>query len=243
MKSAAKLFSVRFWFKLVHFQPITRHSSLITRLGGLACLSLLIAGCQTSPVQKSEAIELFNGKNFDGWTFYMKNNADPMQTWSITDGVIHCTGKPSGYARTIKSYHDYKLTVEWRFVKVARHADNTGVLVHMQLPEKVWPMCIECQGQYHKQGDFWLHSGAAADGFSGDGIKSVHAPMAVPPNEPPPGEWGVCQVVAKGNTVEITVNGKLMNKIMGCNLSSGFIGLQSEGAEIEVRKVTLEPLP
>ena len=208
-----------------------------------AGISFMLAGCQTQAAQKAELVELFNGKNFDGWTFYLKNNTNPMKTWSVTNGVIHCTGKPSGYARTIKSYHDYKLTVEWHFVKVARHADNTGVLVHMQLPEKVWPKCVECQGQYQKQGDFWLHSGAAADGYQGDGIKSIHVPMTVPPNEKPPGEWGVYQVIAKGNTVEIIVNGKSMNKITGCNVSSGFIGLQSEGAEIEVRKVELEPLP
>jgi hypothetical protein len=33
-----------------------------------------------------------------------------------------------------------------------------------------------------------------------------------------------------------------MNKITGCNASSGFIGMQSEGAEIEIRKIYPEPL-
>ena len=84
-------------------------------------------------------IELFNGRDFSGWTFCMKNNADPMQTWSVTNGVIHCTGKPVGYLRTKQSYSNYVLTVEWRFVKIAPKADNSGVLVHIQLPDKVWP--------------------------------------------------------------------------------------------------------
>ena len=129
-------------------------------------------------------------------------------------------------------------------MKVAPHADNTGVLVNMQLPDRVWPKCIECQGQYHKQGDFWLHSGASAAGFppNENPKKSVNAPMTVPPNEKEPGEWGEYQVIASGDTVEIRVNGKSMNKITGCNVTSGFIGIQSEGAEIEVRKVFLEPM-
>jgi len=38
------------------------------------------------------------------------------------------------------------------------------------------------------------------------------------------------------------VNGKSMNKITGCNVSTGFIGIQSEGAELELRKIHLEPL-
>jgi hypothetical protein len=208
----------------------------------LAYSAFMFTGCETANAQKTETTDLFNGKNFTGWTFFMKNNADPMQTWSVTNGVIHCAGKPAGYLRTKKSYHDYRLTVEWRFVKVARHADNTGVLVNMQLPDAVWPKCVECQGQNQKQGDFWLQGGATAEGFHGDGKKPVHVPMNGEPNEKPIGEWNTCQIIASGDTVQYIVNGKPMNQITGCNVSAGFIGFQSEGAEIEVRKVQLEPL-
>ena len=145
--------------------------------------------------------------------------------------------------RTEKSYHAYQLTVEWRFVKVARHADNTGVLVNMQLPDAVWPKCVECQGQNQKQGDFWLQGGATAEGYQRDGKPPIHVPMSEKPNEKPIGEWNNCQIIARGDTVEFSVNGESMNKISGCNVSAGFIGFQSEGAEIEVRKVQLKPLP
>ena len=99
-----------------------------------------------SVITPTNHIELFNGRDFTGWTFCMKSNADPALTWSVTNGVIHCTGRPNGYLRTTQSYSNYIVTVEWRFVKVAPKADNTGVLVHMQLPDKVWPMCIQNQG-------------------------------------------------------------------------------------------------
>jgi hypothetical protein len=33
-----------------------------------------------------------------------------------------------------------------------------------------------------------------------------------------------------------------MNQLTGANVAAGFIGLQSEGAEMEIRKVRLEPL-
>lgn len=206
-------------------------------------LALWFVGCQTSKAQKSAGTQLFNGKDFTGWTFYMRSNAAPENTWSVTNGVIHCAGKPSGYLRTEKSYRDYKLTVEWRFVTVTPRARNTGILVHMQLPDKVWPKCIECQGQDQKQGDFWLQSGATAEGYQGDGKKSIHVAMTGRPNEKPVGEWNAYQVIAQGDKAEIIVNGKSMNKISGCNISSGFIGFQSEGAEIEVRMVHLDPLP
>ena len=63
-----------------------------------------------------------------------------------------------------------------------------------------------------------------------------------PSAEKPVGEWNTYQTVCRSNTVEIIVNGTSMNKLTGCNVSSGFIGLQSEGAELEIRKVYLEPL-
>jgi hypothetical protein len=202
----------------------------------LAWVGALTAGSQTS----ASGRELFNGRDFTGWTFFMRSNAAPENTWSISNGVIHCTGKPAGYLRTEKSFTDYALTVEWRFVKVTPKSNNTGILVHIQLPEKIWPKCIECQGQDQKQGDFWLHSGAAAGGYPNDGKKSVNVPKTSPPNENLVGEWNTYQVITHGNTVEIIVNGKSMNKISGANASSGFIGIQSEGAEIEVRKIYLE---
>src|ERR1700761_8487332 len=81
------------------------------------------------PRSSGNEVSLFNGKDFTGWTFCMKNQADPRQTWSVTNGVIHCTGKPTGYLRTTQTYSNYFLTVEWRFVKVTPKADNTGLLV------------------------------------------------------------------------------------------------------------------
>jgi len=49
-------------------------------------------------------------------------------------------------------------------------------------------------------------------------------------------------VECAGNNVKVFVNGKLVNEGTECNLSSGMIGIQSEGAEIEVRKIFVEPV-
>ncbi|HEV2437926.1 MAG TPA: family 16 glycoside hydrolase, partial [Verrucomicrobiae bacterium] len=51
-------------------------------------------------IDPTNRLELFNGKDFSGWTFCMRDHADPRQTWSVTNGVIHCTGEPTGYLRT-----------------------------------------------------------------------------------------------------------------------------------------------
>lgn len=210
----------------------------------LSFLALLFTGCHAVAAGQggTGVVDLFNGKDFTGWTFFMRSNSAPEKTWSITNGVIQCTGKPAGYLRTEKTYQNYKLTVEWRFVKVAPKANNTGILVNMQAQDKIWPQSIECQGQSGKQGDFWLQSGANAAGFPGYGKKSVHVPMPGASNEKPVGEWNVYEIIVSGDSVEAIVNGKSMNKISGCNVTSGFIGIQSEGAEIEVRMIHLRYL-
>src|SRR5580704_3192527 len=92
---------------------------------GLCCVALFFAVCETSLAQSSSAgVDLFNGKDFTGWTFYMRSNSAPEKTWSITNGVIHCSGRPSGFMRTEKDYSNYKLTVEWRFLRVAPRSEE-----------------------------------------------------------------------------------------------------------------------
>ncbi|HSY17844.1 MAG TPA: DUF1080 domain-containing protein [Candidatus Acidoferrales bacterium] len=208
----------------------------------LLCLMAFLVRSQEA-VTPAGHVELFNGKDFSGLTFYMRSNAAPENTWSISNGLIHCTGKPTGYLRTEKSYRDFVATAEWRFLK----AGNTGVCVFMQdraadaSPRSVWPHCVECQGMHDHMGDFWLQGGTTCTepvNMGKNGIK-----MLQPSAESPVGEWTTFQAVCRGNTVEIIVNGKSMNKITGVDVSAGYIGLQSEGADMEVRKFFLEPLP
>ncbi|HEV2327188.1 MAG TPA: DUF1080 domain-containing protein [Verrucomicrobiae bacterium] len=209
-------------------------------LAAIAIAILCVAGCKT-PSQKAAAVELFNGKNLDGWTFCMRNDSDPAKTWSASDGVIHCTGQPYGYARTTQTYQNYKLTCIWRFVRVAPHADNSGIFVHIQQPDKVWPVCVECQGQYQHQGDIYLQPGFGADGYPA-AKKATLIRQQGPSNENPAGEWGTNTIVCNGGNITLSVNGKVMNQLTGCTITSGYIGIQAEGGDIEVRKLTLEPL-
>jgi Domain of Unknown Function (DUF1080) len=206
-----------------------------------------IVSAQITPTNH---IELFNGTNFDGWKFCMKNDADPMQTWSVTNGLIHCTGTPIGYLRTKQSYSNYIVTVEWRFIKVEPKKDNTGVLVNMQLPDKVWPMCIQNQGKSGRQGDLFVMAGVECKEHLALG-KDANTPVAFtcPSNENSIGEWNTNVTMCVSNYVFATINNRMMNEISECTVSSGFVGIQSEGADFEIRKISLQsarlsqPLP
>ncbi|HUB87938.1 MAG TPA: DUF1080 domain-containing protein, partial [Verrucomicrobiae bacterium] len=120
-------------------------------LGG--CLALLVfAAAISSPAQTDKSaitptnkIELFDGKSFSGWTFVSKSTNAPAEAiWSITNGVIYCLGKPPGYARTLQTYRDYQLHAEWRW---PAGPGNSGVFVHVNPPDKVWPYCFEANTQ------------------------------------------------------------------------------------------------
>jgi hypothetical protein len=208
----------------------------------LFCFASAWAGCRTAPGQKSEGIDLFNGKDFSGWTFCMKNNADPMKTWAITHGVIHCNGLAVGYLRTRQTYSNCVISVEWRFLKVTPKANNTGVLVDMQLPDKVWPMCVQNQGKSGRQGDLFVMAGAECKEHLALG-KDANTPVALrgEPNENAVGEWNTNVTVCAGSDIKAIINGKLLNEITGCTIAAGFIGIQSEGADFEIRKITLSP--
>jgi hypothetical protein len=209
----------------------------------LLCFALAPANFCTAQdvITPTNHIELFNGKDFTGWTFCLRSNADPALAWTVTNGVIHCSGKPTGYLRTKQNYRDYQLTVEWRFVQVAPKADNTGILVHMQLPDNVWPPCVQIQGKHNNQGDLIFMAGAESREHRGMDANTP-IPKHGPANEKPVGEWDTVKTVCDGNTVKAYVNGKLMNKGTECTLPAGAIGFQSEGGEFEIRKVFLDPL-
>ncbi len=209
-------------------------------IGYLALLGMVLSSAAAmaadaaKPVVPTEKIELFNGKDIAGWVSYLKGNVESAKVWSVQDGVMRCAGKLNGYLRTEKSYANYKVTVEWRFTK----AGNTGVLVHMNGADAVWPLCVECQGMHNAQGDMYLWSGAKAKELT----KGPKIARQAADAEKPVGEWNTYQVICADDTVTILVNGKEMNKATGCSIASGQIGIQCEGAALEVRRVTLEPL-
>lgn len=203
--------------------------------------STVLAAELPAPITPKERIDLFNGNDFSGWTFCLRSNAPSAGTFTVSNGLMHCTGQPYGYVRTDKAFQDYKLTVEWRFVRIAPRADNSGVFVHVRPPDQVWPHCVENQGQSQHQGDFMFMGGATYKGTNG--VKSGQVRMQAQANDKGAGEWNTYEIVCRGDTVKNYVNGKLMNQVEGCSASSGSIAVQSEGGEWELRKIYVEPLP
>ena len=190
-------------------------------------------------IAPTRKISLFDGKDFSSWTFVSKDtNAPAASIWSVTNGVIVCQGRPAGYARTLQTYHDYRLHVEWRFPS---GPGNSGVFLHITGADRVWPACLEAQLLSGSAGEVRLNGGARAANLPKPQAKSF--PRRQPSSEKPVGEWNSYDIVCRSNTVTVRVNGVLQNEVTGTTVTSGAIGLQAEGKLVEFRNLEIEPLP
>ena len=105
----------------------------------------------------------------------------------------------------------------------------------------VWPKSIEAQLMHRNAGDIWNIGNypmqAAADRTHGRRTIKAHDT-----NEKPLGEWNRYEITLDGGALSMVVNGLEQNTATGCQVIPGGIGLQSEGAAIEFRRVELTPL-
>jgi len=106
------------------------------------------------PVTPKELKPLFNGKNLDGLTTWLKESKgeDPKKVFRVTDGQLHITGDGFGYLATEKAYKDYRVVVEYKWGKKTdggKYVRNSGVLLHATGPDGgangTWMSCVECQ--------------------------------------------------------------------------------------------------
>ena len=65
---------------------------------------------------------MFNGHDLSGW---VNANCAP-ETWSIKEGVVSCTGIPTGALRTERQYENFIMECEWRHLT---SGGNSGVFV------------------------------------------------------------------------------------------------------------------
>ncbi|MBL7133077.1 MAG: DUF1080 domain-containing protein [Phycisphaerae bacterium] len=186
------------------------------------------------PGKYGEAIRLFNGKDLDGWTL----SSDKLkETWSAKDGVLANTGKPGGYIRTTKDYTSYVLHLQLRHLKKG----NSGVLLRVTGPDKVWPRSIEAQGMAGSLGDIFNIGNFPMKTAKGR-TRGRHTPKMHPSNEKPLGEWNRYELRLIGGDLELEVNGLVQNIATDCEVIAGKIAIQSEGAPMEYRNIVLVPV-
>ncbi len=192
---------------------------------------------------QDQSIRLFNGRDLAGWSVVADGEGGSAETWSVADGVLRCTGRPAGYVKTDEEFGDYKLTLEWRWPAGAT-GGNSGVLVHASTPRAlgVWPKSIEVQLAKDNAGDFWIIGTELNVPDEASRKSDRRYKNLTDDSEKPAGEWNRMEIVCRGSTISVKVNGDLVNEATNCSVTRGAICLQSEGAPVEFREIVLTPL-
>jgi len=190
-------------------------------------------------------------------------NCDP-DTWSESDGVIHCTGQPVGVVRSKQQVTNLELVAEWRHLK---SAGNSGIFLWApeaafqdikpnQLPRGGIEVQILDHG-YTEQ--YEQRTGKKADWFSTNGDVFPVGTSKMKPFLPtsPNGarsfprknlskgtpEWNHYYIRAINGEVRLWVNGEEVSGGNECDPKSGFMCLESEGSPVEFRNLRIRELP
>ncbi|MDX2147475.1 MAG: family 16 glycoside hydrolase [Planctomycetota bacterium] len=197
-------------------------------------------------------IDLFNGENLEGWVNVncapatIENN---LGTWTVRDGVIHCTGFPTGLLRTAKRYENFILEVEWRHLQPK---GNAGIFV--------WSDALPVRGQpFTRSIEVQVMDGLEGDWFTSDGdIFPIHGATMTPENPRPKGgsrafptekrmkpapEWNHYRIECVDGAISLAVNGKVVTQGKNADPRVGYICLESEGSPIQFRNVRIKELP
>jgi hypothetical protein len=206
-----------------------------TRLLALASVVLLAFGAFAA--DKDEGwTRLFNGKDLTGLKVQFKDadkGADPAKAFSVKDGSLVVSGKPTCYVYTDKSYKSYVLRFDWRFPEGSSPDSNSGCLVHIQTPHKVMPKSVEPQGRYKDHGKLFFLGVKGAGKFDQEAHKKALRPM---------GQWSTTEVTCNADgTVSVKLNGVPVSSGK-TELTSGPIGFQCEGSEIHFRNIQIKEM-
>lgn len=180
-----------------------------------------------------------NTKNdFDSsqWEYVIKDKTlDPATVFLFEKNVLKISGISSGYIRTKKAYKNYVLSLEWRWTQ---KAGNSGVLVHIQPKDTIWPVCYQVQQKAQAAGDIICMNGLWAKECT-DSVKFTVA-KKLDSNEKKPSEWNNMKVICRKNKITVYINGVFQNEITGLTSNKGFIGFQNEGTPLEFRNVEIK---
>ena len=217
-------------------------------------LLLMATAVAARAAEKDDFVPLFNGRDLTGW---VNANCAP-ETWSVRDGMIHCTGQPTGALRTERQYENFILEVEWRHLS---YGGNSGVFIWgtpIAAPGVPFLRGIEVQvldhgyaEQYEKQ------NGKKSDWFTTHGdVFPIHGASMKPfgrhngdrsfPSEDRSKgfpEWNHYRIVGTNGVLRLSVNGKEVSGGENCNYRKGYLALESEGAPVEFRNLRLKELP
>lgn len=219
---------------MISMNPITSKTPFLRRRQFLGGLGALVAAAQASGDEPKEGwVQLFNGKDLDGWVAKLNHHAlgdNYGNTFRVEGGLIQVRydqygefGDRFGHLFYKRPFSHYHLAVEYRFVGslqkgAPKYADlNSGVMFHSQDPKTIlldqnWPIALELQflaglpdGKPRPTGCVCTPGTHVV--YNGRLVKD-HIIQSTAGTYPP-GEWVRAEVIVHGSQrIEHIINGK-----------------------------------
>ncbi len=191
----------------------------------------------TLAASAQKPVELFNGKNIDGWGIYTRSLSDKASDFYSVKGKVLTLSGIFGNLYTHEQYANYKLELEWRW---PGEASNSGVFINSQGDNKLLPKGYEVQLKSENAGIIYNIDGTTCDEAEKSGKKQC--PMLKSGCEKSVGKWNKMEITATTEKILVYINGKKVNEITNPSQAMGHIGLQGEGKAIEFRNIVLTPV-
>jgi hypothetical protein len=234
----------------------SRFEPMLMKTPSILAVCFVTAYCAPNAASPPRAQTLFNGKDLAGWHIDVPaadSNVRLRSPFEVRNGMLVSLGEPRGHLISDSSFRDYRLEAEYRFPGTP---GNAGVLVHASTPRALYgmfPKSIEVQMESGNAGDFWCiveditvpdmekRRGPQAEWGITEG-KARRIINLTDGSEKPLGEWNTMVIEALAGAIRVWVNGVLVNDGTNATADHGQIALQSEGSEVEFRKVSLTPI-
>jgi hypothetical protein len=227
----------------------------MTNILRISTIALSMYFSQSSKAQSAlpQWVSLFNGKDLSGW---VNVNTSPY-TWKVKDGLLICSGRPTGVMRSEKQYENFILHIEWMHKEPG---GNSGVFVWSDptpakggpLPKGVEVQMLEID--YPKlhpdkngnpapiafvHGEVWGALGMTTKPDNARGERSMSLENRCLPRD----QWNTYLVTCIDGVIKLSVNGKVVNGVSLATQRKGYLNLESEGGEIHFRNIHIMELP
>ena len=188
---------------------------------------------------------LFNGQDLSGWVLVNT----PRETWSIQDGMLICSGRPTGELRTDRMYQNFILEVEWRHMVPGGNAGifvwadditSRGVPFHRSVEVQVLDHAYGQSKGHTTHGDIFPIHGAKMTPINGRGGSRAFPTEERAKASP---EWNHYRIECRDGAISLAVNGSVVTRGTDASPRKGYICIESEGGTVHYRNLRIQELP
>ncbi len=190
----------------------------ISKSFSMASLLLVVAFFSSSAMAQEDWIELFNGKDLNGWSYVHDVDFD------VHDGNLRLI-KGMGWLRSDQLYDDFIMEFE---CKALVENYDSGFFFRSSITGKPWP---DAGFQVNLKTDAMAYL-----------VRGYRAMLKTELETIPVGEWMKFHLESKGEEARLELNGKEIWEADFIEPEIGLIGIQAENRAFEFRNMRLQEI-